>query len=184
MILYTWKIMEKLAPNCGLVWEANERTGRTCSLQSISREASTKVRSLRNSSFQIRGPILFNSMPLELRNLSGCNINSFKNRLDALLNMLPDTPISQKYYPVPINRHTSKPSNSVIEWIQYLGIPIRRMESLSSILESLQLNPKFQELKTQLNLPDRAQVSVEPNDPDVQLTDDDLEDSLHNNSTL
>ena len=108
MIIYTWKIMEEFAPNCGLVWEQNKRTGRTCMIQNITREASTKVRSLRNSSFQIRGPVLFNSMPLELRNLSGCSVNSFKNRLDALLKMLPDTPSTQKYYPVPTNRHTSK----------------------------------------------------------------------------
>ena len=158
-IIYIWKIMENLVPNCGLEWESSPRNGRTCIIPRSAKEASTRVKTLRNSSFQIKGPLLFNCVPLEIRNLSNCSINVFKNRLDCLLNTIPDTPLTQKYFPVPMNRITARPSNSIIEWVQFLSIPSRRDESLEIILDNLKRSTTFQDLKHQLNFPMDLQES-------------------------
>ena len=44
---------------------------------------------LRRYSFVIRGPELFNSLPMDLRNLDG-TLNLFKAKLDDFLVMIPD----------------------------------------------------------------------------------------------
>ena len=183
LIIYTWKVIENLAPNCGLEWEWSERNGRNVVIPNPTQGASTKVKSLRTSSFQIRGPKLFNSIPLEIRNLTECSVNTFKNRLDCLLNMIPDTPTSQKYHPAPLNNLTSRSSNSILEWVQYLNIPTRRAENLTSILDNLKLSNKFLELKAQLNLHIGSKHTEEMQDTEGQLQDENLEISFQDTST-
>ena len=176
-IIYTWKILENLVPNCGLEWESTDRSGRICKIPNSSNETSAKVKTIRNSSFQSRGPLLFNTIPLELRNLSNCSINTFKNRLDCLLNMIPDTPLTQKYYPIPLNRLSTRSSNSIIEWFQYLSIPNRRAESLTEILENLKESATFQELKSQLNLPNGFQSHTDQSDTESLSNEESFENS-------
>ena len=54
--------------------------------------ASAALQTIRYNFLSTRGPILFNSLPKELRNLSGCPLLTFKNKLDKLLISLPDEP--------------------------------------------------------------------------------------------
>ena len=49
-IIYTWKIIEGLVPNCGIVSESSIRRGRHCQVPSTSGRQS--VRSLREQSFR------------------------------------------------------------------------------------------------------------------------------------
>ena len=100
-VICTWKILEKITPNCGLSWSSNEKTGRVCSIPVPSNKASDRVKTLKISAFQTRGPKLFNSLPYYLRELTGCSLNSFKNNLDKYLDLFPDMALSQKYQPVP-----------------------------------------------------------------------------------
>ena len=65
-ILYAWKILSNLAPNCGLVEVTSERRGRQ--LRIPLHKGRPGVKSLRDQSFQVHGPQLFNFPPLETRN--------------------------------------------------------------------------------------------------------------------
>ena len=98
---------------------------------------SDRVKTLRHHSFQVRGPALFNALPFSLRTLSGCSVNTFKNHLDKFLNLVPDTPLSQKYYPIPLDWYSGRPSNSVIDWIKLMGLPTRHPHSLETICEKV-----------------------------------------------
>ena len=65
-IIYVWKIIEGLVPNCGIETTINERLGRFCKLP-VLKKCPAKVSRLRENSFQVKGPQLFNSLPKEIR---------------------------------------------------------------------------------------------------------------------
>ena len=125
-IICIWKILENLSPNFQIKWDTSTTNGRLCLIPSSPYTAARRVKTLRESSFQVRGPALFNSLPLEIRDLTGCSLNSFKNSLDTLLDKIPDTPISQTYIPIPTDRLTATPSNSIVDWLRYLEVSSRR----------------------------------------------------------
>ena len=50
------------------------------------------IRTIREGSFQIRGPQFFNSIPANIRGLTWCRVNTFKHKLDDYLKNIPDTP--------------------------------------------------------------------------------------------
>ena len=125
-IICVWKILENFSPNCALSWENLFKNGRLCSIPSSQYETPRSVKTLRETSFQVKGPALFNSLPMEIRNATNCSLNSFKNLLDSFLEKIPDTPLSQTYFPVPLDRLSASPSNSIIDWMRYLETPGRR----------------------------------------------------------
>ena len=89
-IIYVWKILHNLVPNPGIVWSINDRTGVT-----IQRPKSASA--LRRNGFIIRGANLFNILPRDLRRLSdNPNVETFKNRLDKILRIVPDEPFDPK----------------------------------------------------------------------------------------
>ena len=146
-IICIWKIIHNLTPNCGIEWNAPDENGTLCKIPSSPYSSSRRTKSLREASFQVRGPLLFNSMPLKIRTMSGCSLNSFKNALDSFLKIIPDTPISQTYFPTPSDRLSGTPSNSLLDWIRYLEIPNRRKEDLDLILSNLMRTKRFQDTK-------------------------------------
>ena len=99
-ILYTWKILERKSPNCGLVSKNHERLGRLCDIPSIK---------------TINGPKLFNCLPKKVRNKKGCFIEEFKTELDTFLEKIPDEPKCDGYTPSACNQVTERPSNSIID---------------------------------------------------------------------
>ena len=50
----------------------------------------SSVRQAREASLSVRGAKLFNSIPLELRNMSGATVDRFKYGLDSWLATVPD----------------------------------------------------------------------------------------------
>ena len=46
-VIYTWKVIEGLVPNCGLEADMKPRLERTCSIPALTNKGSTKVRTLR-----------------------------------------------------------------------------------------------------------------------------------------
>ena len=102
-IIYAWKIMEKQVPNfsqsenSGIQEYCNPRRGRYCTVPAINRRISRQVQSIRDASFGIRGPRLFNALPAHIRNLSGCSVDAFKHKLDRYLSTVPDEPQLQGY---------------------------------------------------------------------------------------
>ena len=58
-IIYTWKILEGQAPNCGIsVKTEGGRIGRTCSIPKSSTQARGAVQSIQEETFQVHGPQL------------------------------------------------------------------------------------------------------------------------------
>ena len=134
-IICVWKVMEHLSPSCGLSWSNTDRTGRICSVPTPAPNASIRVQSLRDQSFQVQGPKLFNSLPWDLRNTTNCSLNSFKNKLDKFLAVFPDEPLTQKYYSSPLDRISGCPSNSIVDWARLLHVPTRREIPLDDIMK-------------------------------------------------
>ena len=97
MIIYVWRIVEGQVPNVGSrqkgIRSTNHiRRGRTCIVGTLNKRAPCYVRHLKDASVTIHGTRLFNLLPADIRNLSGCNVDRFKNRLDRYLERVPDEP--------------------------------------------------------------------------------------------
>ena len=89
-IIYVWKTLENKVPDSGvtLACEDEDRQGRKCAIRSLK----PKERKKRQESFQEAGPLLFNAMPKSIRNLTGCSVDDFKEKLDLFLMGIPDEP--------------------------------------------------------------------------------------------
>ena len=112
-ILYVWKIMKEIVPNCGLTFsDDNSRRGLECNIPVL--KGPKGVQTLREKSFQIHGAKLFNALPKNLRNSKVTNIEDFKYLLDKYLESIPDEPKVGEYIPTACDQMTMKPSNSLI----------------------------------------------------------------------
>lgn len=92
VVIYTWKILENLVPNTGISSHTSPRHGRLCSLPKIVTKCSKAIQTIRENSLNVKGPRLFNTIPEEIRNLSGCSVTTFKTHLDKYLDTIPDQP--------------------------------------------------------------------------------------------
>ena len=86
--LYVRKCLMGLVPNCGITVarEACERNGLKVRIPN-----KKLISNLRNKSFIVRGPEIFNSLPKDLRNYNGL-MDSFKSHLDSFLEQIEDSP--------------------------------------------------------------------------------------------
>ena len=101
-VIYMWKILEKVAPNCGIFQiEGSEKTrlGRRLEVPKVN--GSSKTNKLKEQAFQINGAKIFNILPTWLRNQSmkskQTNLcvqgpEDFKAKLDQYLSEVPDQP--------------------------------------------------------------------------------------------
>ena len=87
-VIYTWKILESLAPNCGIEQSYdNSRLGRKVKIPSLVRNGRRSVQTLREQGFQINGARLFK----KIRDIK-YNQEDFKEALDSYLSGVPDQP--------------------------------------------------------------------------------------------
>ena len=118
--IYVWRILEGNAPNIstnhGITGQYHARRCRTCIVPPILSSASYRIRSIRYSSFAIKGPRIFNSLPMDLRNFSGGTVNEFKCRLDRHLRRVPDEPLIPGY-----TAYRTVDSNSLIDWHSHIS---------------------------------------------------------------
>ena len=84
------------AENFSIKVKFSERRGRTCEVPRINTTALASVTSMVEASFPVRGPMLFNSLPINLRNFNG-SADAFKRRLDKFLSQVPDQPSLPTY---------------------------------------------------------------------------------------
>ena len=95
-ILYLYKVILHAVPNAGFEWTYCPRNKLTMTPK-ISRNQGW-AHTLRNSSFSVVGPKLFNSLPKEIRELPDLSktkkqlISSFKTHVDKYLSTIPDVP--------------------------------------------------------------------------------------------
>ena len=117
-IIYVWSILEGLVPNFfhfeygtaigGIKSYYHIRHGRKCIIPVLS---GCKNQKLVINSFRWRGPRLFNILPKNLRNMTGCNKDEFKKCLDIFL-------IEPQIPGYTIMRCTD--SNSLLDMVQYM----------------------------------------------------------------
>ena len=91
-IIYTWKAIEGLVPNFGIITAHSIRKGRLCQIPKLNTKSSRAVQTIKENSLFIRGPQLFNSLPINLREMADCTSEVFKRNLDKHLQTIPDEP--------------------------------------------------------------------------------------------
>ena len=107
-ILYIYKILSgKAVNNINIQFRIHQRRGRLCHIDGIHSRATTRIKTLKENAFKIRGPLLFNVLPRYLRD-SVDEIETFKNKLDKFLHTIPDQPKLPHY-------HLSAASNSIVD---------------------------------------------------------------------
>ena len=112
MIIYLWKVLEKIVPNFGIT-ENPRRHGRFCKVPHINSSAPVRIKNIRHASLAVKGPLLFNIMPAHIRNKTSCSVNAFKSALDKFLQTIPDHPR------IPgLIRHCRNASNSLCDMIE------------------------------------------------------------------
>ena len=92
-IIYSWKVLENLVPNCGIQEvkaSAESRQGRRLVVPDVDRKAATAKQL--DQVFQVHEPKLFNCLPARIRNLSKVGLDEFKSALDKWLESIPDQP--------------------------------------------------------------------------------------------
>ena len=100
MIIYVWKICMGLVPNFGRddlklkLHGMGTRLGKRCVLPTLVR---SRVGTLREKSFMVRGPNLFNSLPSNIREYDG-SLEGFKRKVDRFLETIPDRPPTPGYH--------------------------------------------------------------------------------------
>ena len=122
--IHMWRILEGSAPNIsssnGITGQWNPRRGRTCKVPPVASSASHRIQTIRYASFAIKGPRIFNSLPMDLRNFTGGTVNEFKSKLDRHLRLVPDEPLIPGY-----TAFRTIDSNSLIDWHSHLSLPRR-----------------------------------------------------------
>ena len=94
-ILYCFKILNGLVPNPGLTLNAlDSRKGPTISGPQSRCGGSTHMKTLKDNSFLVSGPAVFNCLPKNVRSYSSHSLEVFKFMLDSYLNIIPDYPYS------------------------------------------------------------------------------------------
>ena len=115
-IIYVWKIIENLTENLSInkiETYTNTRKGRLCKIPPITSKTSKRLKSIKRNSFAVRGPILFNCIPGELRNITKVSVDIFKIALDKWIVQIPDKPTVDGY----VNMR-SENSNSILEYVK------------------------------------------------------------------
>ena len=116
LIIYLWKMMENLVPTCVDLQKRNKgRNGRSFKLPQMNRTAYVRLKTLREGSFFVKSIKLFNSLPRNIRDLEGCSVDKFKNKLDKFFRNLPDTPLIPGY-----TASSPVENNSIVDWCRWL----------------------------------------------------------------
>ena len=91
MIIFLWKLAEKLVQGYKQDFVQNPRRGRLAVIHHPPTHQPPAVRKAREASLPCRGSKLFNLIPRELRGMSG-TVLQFKVSLDVWLSTIPDQP--------------------------------------------------------------------------------------------
>ena len=123
-LLYTWRILEGSAPNISegptrISSKWHPRRGRICHVPNVLPSAPPHIQSIRQVSFGIKGPQLFTSLPIHLRNQTRIPVDKFKAMLDQFLCSVPDQPLIPGY-----TKNRTVNTNSIIDWIAHARLQL------------------------------------------------------------
>ena len=117
-IIYVWKVLQGLTPNCGIILSSeNERLGRRLEIPRLKSNGRQAIQTLREQTLQINGARLFNIIPRESREIQ-TNKEDFKTALDKFLETIPDHPRMGLLVPGASNKITGRQDNSLLAWIR------------------------------------------------------------------
>ena len=77
------------------------------------------IRSLKDRGFMVEAPRIFNSLPDHIRSFEGSPM-ALKGRLDAVLQGIPDTPLSDSRVSFATDDHGAQ-TNGLRHWLRILG---------------------------------------------------------------
>ena len=107
IILMMWKILNNVVPNCcDVKFTENSRLGTRAIVPSLSRASSLRNQTLYDSSFAVRGPRLWNTVPASVK--AAVSFDSFKISLSEFLALIPDEP--------PVVGYSCSWSNSLVDY--------------------------------------------------------------------
>ena len=113
-----WNIIEGHMPGKEMVNHVWTRKGREVVPPRSTLNVSNQVVKLRQDSFLLRGIILFNSCPSQIRNTTEVSLAVFKKELNRFLRWVPDHPRdpSSGWMPDAYDTIRQTPSNSIRWW--------------------------------------------------------------------
>ena len=118
-MIYIFKILEYIVPSPGISWTQDEKRGRLINIPALIKGARVSIISLREQSLQVHGAKLFNKLPVDLRNMTGVSVDTWKKHLDGFLTVIPDRPLCGDLIPSPCDG-LGRVSNSLQDWIPKL----------------------------------------------------------------
>ena len=102
-----WKILNGHTSNdIGIKFNLRPRFGHQATLPTVSRVSLAVNQTVRDSSFSVMGPRLWNCIPHELTTIS--ELEPFKTRVSRFLCRIPDMP--------PVRGYSTTNSNSILDW--------------------------------------------------------------------
>jgi hypothetical protein len=114
-IVYVWKILEGRTLSCGISASTAEgRKGRMCQVPKINTKSFSATQTLKEQTFKVNGPKLFNCQPVYQRNTTKCPLDEFKGKLNKYLETIPDKPSVSGLTPAGCTADT-RPSNSILD---------------------------------------------------------------------
>ena len=111
--IYIWRMIEGQVPNFDktpVSFQWHQRRGRECFVPRVMASAPSSVSRIPYNSLSIKGPKNFNSLPMSIRNITGCGVETFKIQLDRYLANVMDEPLIPGY-----TRYRSANSNSLLD---------------------------------------------------------------------
>ena len=115
-ILYMWKVLEGIVPNCGVnTAPYNKRWRKKVNIPGLKRNGRRAIQTMRENSFQINWARLFNSLPMKLRNMK-CYQEDFKIAMENHLSSVPDQPQMGSLVPSATDQLSCWQSNSLLAW--------------------------------------------------------------------
>ena len=107
IILHMWKILNNRTSNdLGITFTRRLRLGYQATVPSLNRNSSAANQSLRDNSFSVMGPRLWNCIPHKFTDITSLDV--FKDRITRFLLSVPDKP--------PVRGYSTMNSNSILDW--------------------------------------------------------------------
>ena len=125
IIIHLWKMLEGIVPNLGdtdtssvkLQSQIQTRRGRTCQIHLLD-STPTHLHKAKQQTVKCFGVKLFNSLPKQIRNITGTDTNHFKSALDLFLKRVEDKPLLRSH----ANNGSYNNSNHLFDIINPLDV--------------------------------------------------------------
>ena len=93
MVIFLWKVSQGLVKGFNMEFTSSKgRRGRCALPNAVVASSPALVRNARETSLGVKGALIFNLLPAEVRNIDSHSVDIFKTKLDKFLKNIPDQP--------------------------------------------------------------------------------------------